>query len=373
MSIMARIAFVSEGGDPTGQTPTKRHPVDLAERPSVPRAFLLDTLFDYFFDYSDLAKSPYTRGYWQKLPLPLSFRLAMEVWRRRDEFDVIISWSEKVSIWVTVLQFFGRFPQRHIFFTHWFSKLSNRIPLSLFHRSVGRFVTWTSVQKKYAETELGIEPDRITFLKHYADTVYWCPSGAIPENVDVVSAGAEMRDYDTLLEAMKQLPYNAVIATQVVRKGVFPFRKNIPYHEYAKQTPPNVLVKPHNPFEMRDLYESAKVIVVPLLQTDTDNGVTVILEAMCMGKAVVCSRVEGQVDVIQDGVNGIYVKQGDANELAAVINKLLNDPEKRASLGAAARKHVETHHRLEGFVEGVQQAIASEKDVFAKGTHKATE
>ena len=31
-------------------------------------------------------------------------------------------------------------------------------------------------------------------------------------------------------------------------------------------------------------------VVMPLLESDTDNGITVILEAMAMGKTVICSR-----------------------------------------------------------------------------------
>jgi len=63
--------------------------------------------------------------------------------------------------------------------------------------------------------------------------------------------------------------------------------------------------------ELRDLYARSRFVVAPLVPSESDNGVTVILEAMVMGKPVVCSRTRGQVDVVQDGVTGIYVP-GDA-------------------------------------------------------------
>src|SRR4029077_18856004 len=63
--------------------------------------------------------------------------------------------------------------------------------------------------------------------------------------------------------------------------------------------------------ELRDLYARSRFVVVPLCPSDTDNGVTVILEAMAMGRPVICSRTEGQVDVIREGQTGLYVPIGD--------------------------------------------------------------
>jgi glycosyltransferase involved in cell wall biosynthesis len=43
----------------------------------------------------------------------------------------------------------------------------------------------------------------------------------------------------------------------------------------------------------------------------SQSGTTVILEAMAMGKPIVCSRTRGLVDGFQDGVTGIDVPAGD--------------------------------------------------------------
>ena len=93
--------------------------------------------------------------------------------------------------------------------------------------------------------------------------------------------------------------------------------------------------------DLRELYRRHSLfVVVPLLESDTDNGVTVILQAMAMGKTVICSRTEGQVDVIQDGVTGLYVRQGDPDALRAAMVALWNDPARARAMGARARKYI---------------------------------
>jgi glycosyltransferase involved in cell wall biosynthesis len=95
---------------------------------------------------------------------------------------------------------------------------------------------------------------------------------------------------------------------------------------------------------------------VPLVPSDSDNGVTVILEAMAMGKPVVCSRTRGQVDVIEDGVTGIYVPVGNPMALREAMLSLWNEPQRAHAMGARARAYVEPHHTLERFALNVRAA-----------------
>jgi glycosyltransferase involved in cell wall biosynthesis len=108
--------------------------------------------------------------------------------------------------------------------------------------------------------------------------------------------------------------------------------------------------------ELRELYARSRFIVVPLMRSDTDNGITVILEAMAMGKPVICSRTRGQVDVIQEGVTGLYVPVGDAAALRTAILSLWNEPGRAEQMGKNARAYVEKCHTLEGFTAATRTA-----------------
>jgi glycosyltransferase involved in cell wall biosynthesis len=110
-------------------------------------------------------------------------------------------------------------------------------------------------------------------------------------------------------------------------------------------------------FELRELYANSRFVVIPLFETETDNGTTSILEAMAMGKAIICSQVEGQTDVIQDGVNGIFVPVGDAEALRKAIEYLWKHPDIAQHMGNEGRTFIEKHHSLDNFIWDVKNAV----------------
>jgi glycosyltransferase involved in cell wall biosynthesis len=63
----------------------------------------------------------------------------------------------------------------------------------------------------------------------------------------------------------------------------------------------------------------------------------VLLEAMAAGKPVVTSAVGGNLELIRDGANGLFVPYGDAAALAAALVRLAKDPALGARLGRQAQ------------------------------------
>lgn len=60
-----------------------------------------------------------------------------------------------------------------------------------------------------------------------------------------------------------------------------------------------------------------------------------LMEAMCSGMSIVCTRVRGNTDLIRDGENGQFV-ENDPEALAEAILSQYHDPQKRAFYGKAA-------------------------------------
>ncbi|MDQ7830066.1 MAG: glycosyltransferase [Armatimonadota bacterium] len=65
-----------------------------------------------------------------------------------------------------------------------------------------------------------------------------------------------------------------------------------------------------------------------------------VLEAMALGKPVVCSRLPTLQEILDDGRAGVLVPPGDPWALADVLVELADDPTRRAALGRAARDRV---------------------------------
>jgi glycosyltransferase involved in cell wall biosynthesis len=61
------------------------------------------------------------------------------------------------------------------------------------------------------------------------------------------------------------------------------------------------------------------------------------VEAMALGAAVIGTRGHGFDEYIRDGENGLLVERGALEPLADAVGRLLDSPELRARLGAAAR------------------------------------
>jgi len=91
--------------------------------------------------------------------------------------------------------------------------------------------------------------------------------------------------------------------------------------------------------EVERLYSVMDVLAYPRHSLRITELVTPLkpLEAMAMEKAVIGSDVGGIRELIQDGVTGLLHRAGDVNDLAAMIEKLADDPNLRRTLGRQAR------------------------------------
>jgi glycosyltransferase involved in cell wall biosynthesis len=89
------------------------------------------------------------------------------------------------------------------------------------------------------------------------------------------------------------------------------------------------------------------------------------LEAMACGKPVVNTYLKSGVPFVSlDGVTGITVAPGRADELASALNRLLHDPELRQSYGRAALQRVRTEFTVDSMVRRTMQVYC---DVAGNG------
>jgi alpha-maltose-1-phosphate synthase len=63
-----------------------------------------------------------------------------------------------------------------------------------------------------------------------------------------------------------------------------------------------------------------------------------VIEAMASGTPVVCSRIGGVPEVVDDGHTGVLVPPGDVDALRDSLNSLLRDRFRREAMGRAARE-----------------------------------
>jgi glycosyltransferase involved in cell wall biosynthesis len=61
------------------------------------------------------------------------------------------------------------------------------------------------------------------------------------------------------------------------------------------------------------------------------------LEAQACGLPVVASRIGGIPEYVLDGKTGLLFEPGDAAALARLVRRLIDDPDERRAMSAAAR------------------------------------
>src|SRR5271154_1873408 len=72
---------------------------------------------------------------------PEWWRLALEVHSRRDEYDAIVTWGEKLSLALFIIQRFARGRKPHIAMMYSFTKPNIQIPMRLFGGSLHAVIT----------------------------------------------------------------------------------------------------------------------------------------------------------------------------------------------------------------------------------------
>jgi glycosyltransferase involved in cell wall biosynthesis len=108
--------------------------------------------------------------------------------------------------------------------------------------------------------------------------------------------------------------------------------------------------------DTRCYYQAADLLVQP---SRSEGLSIVLLEGMASGLAIVATAVPGNLEVIESGVSGVLVPPAEPGPLAAAIQELLTDPERRRRLGAGARAAVLDRFRLEAVEERWANVYAS--------------
>jgi colanic acid/amylovoran biosynthesis glycosyltransferase len=120
-------------------------------------------------------------------------------------------------------------------------------------------------------------------------------------------------------------------------------------------------------------YRDADIFVLPsmTIKGDKEGIPGTIVEAMASGLPVVSTYHAGIPSVVKDQEDGLLVKEGDINGLAAALRELIDDPGMRERLGrnGAARAAVKLNARNRiADLEKIYGALTGRRSK-RKGTH----
>ena len=282
--------------------------------------------------------------------------LATLGWTRRRQYDVLFSNGENVGIPLALLLGLTGGGPGHVTIGHRVSAGKKRLFFQALQaqRQMQTIFVYAQAQRDWAVGTLGIAPEKVALIPFHADDHFYRPLAAVtPDPNQICAAGLEWRDYPTLIEAVSGMP-----ELSVKLAAASPWSKGRNETE-GRTLPPNVEARRYDYAGLRSLYAESSFVVVPLYETDFQAGVTTILEAMAMGKAVIATRTTGQTDVLQDGVTGLTVAPGDVGGWRTAITRLRTDNALRERLGRAARRWVEENATLDRWAARLADAVSA--------------
>lgn len=299
--------------------------------------------------------------------------LAVLAFARRQRYDVFYCDSENNGLILAILFKLSQFHRPLLMIGHRITPFKKAVLFKWMrlHSHISRLFLHSSAQYNKAVKQLGIPAKRVQLLPYQVDTEFWKIENAQLNQAArpyICTAGLEFRDYPTLIEAVRGLEIDLKIGAA----SFWSKRKN---SSLQGALPPNVEARSYSYTELRDLYANSCFVVVPLYNVDFQAGITLILEAMAMSKAVILTQTDGQCDTIVDrrgvsrsigmglftkddfGQTGYYVPPGNVAQLRQAIQYLLDHPDEAHKLGQQARRTVESLMNVEHFAERISQAI----------------
>jgi len=166
-------------------------------------------------------------------------------------------------------------------------------------------------------------------------------------NYDVFSGGEAKRDWETLFNAATLNP--EISFCVVVRRMTFNIAK----------VPPNVDL--YFDLDSKEFYEKmkkSKIVVLPLKGSMT-AGLLVLTRAMLMGKAVIATRTVITENYIVSSKNGLFVEEGNYQDLAQKIHNLICNREYLINLGLEARRSILKNHTEHNYSESLASILKS--------------
>ncbi len=279
----------------------------------------------------------------------------------RKQYKVIFTDGEQIGIPLAILlKYVGLFDKQrptHMMIVHILSVGKKTLFFDYFriYTHIDIFYVYATWQKEFIEERWGLEPRRVVFTPFMVDDDFFSPSPLYedirpqldlnyPGLPTICAVGLEFRDYPTLVEAVRGLDIQVIIAAGS------PWSKRGDTTEQA-EIPDNVHVHRFSQHELRALYAYSEFVVMPLYHVEFQAGVTALLEAMSMEKAIICTSTPGQTDVIIHDENGFYVPPEDPVTLRHAIRYLLDNPDEAQRMGRFGRKKIIEEMSLTQYVK----------------------
>ena len=196
--------------------------------------------------------------------------------------------------------------------------------------------------------EYGFPGEKIRLIPNGVDTDFFQPTVVKKPSQDkkilFVGRLTEQKGVEYLLQAISSIRFDRMQLVIVGEGERYSYLQKLAEHLSVRDK----VIFTGFQSQILPYLQAADLFVLPSLAEGLSNA---LLEAMACGLPVVATRVSGNQDVIEDGVNGFLVEPKDVRGLAEAIEKILVDEKLAEKMGQANRQKIMEKYSLQVTVD----------------------
>ena len=218
---------------------------------------------------------------------------------------------------------------------------------------VDRVLAISDVLRKNVLETTPMPPEKVTVLHHAVDTELFSPARVdrwrvrrefgIPDEailVGFVGRFSPGKGQEELLAALQTLaPRHPRLRCLIVGEASFGEKE---YEQQVRERAARLGLDGLVTFAgfRSDIPEVMATFDIFAFPSHAEAFGIVLIEAMAMERPVVSTDCDGVLDIVENGVTGVYVRPREAASLARGLETLIADPPLRARMGTAGRERV---------------------------------
>lgn len=214
-------------------------------------------------------------------------------------------------------------------------------------RNVDYFICPSNIVAEHLKNNVGIDGSKIGIVKHFIEWEQAAKAKNSCNKKDILYVGrlSKEKGIEYLIQAIPKIKEeHPEVKLHIVGEGNM--EQNFKDLTNKLEIEDKVIIHGYLPHEnLATMYRKSSVFILP--SVCKENAPNAIIEAMSQRTPVITTNIGGQAELVENGVNGLLVKPGDAGDLAEKICNILDDPELGREMGERGRKIVEENHTPE--------------------------
>lgn len=270
------------------------------------------------------------------------------------DYDAIVTNADKASLIFAVMQLMLRRTRKpHILLFVLWNQSDNKVKgffkqilYKIILKSVTKVIVYSKKQQSLHSKAFGVPTEKFPIVPYH--TTIRNVDVEISEGDYLFAGGDTGRDYRTLIEAMRGLPFKLTIAAL--------------YRNHFKgiDIPENVKIVTVNGDEFMHLIAGCRAMALPLFKDVLQaGGQQTFLNAMAMGKTVIVADDNSAAEYIESGVDGLIIPPEDVNAMRAEIINVMNNAALCKTIGRNAELKANTY-TVARFTKEVYRLIIKE-------------